>query len=136
MTKIDEAPRKKPINSRAKGVRGELEFAKALTAAGYPATRGQQHAGGSESPDVRCESLRWIHWEIKRTATCQMFSPAQVAQWEAQARRDARTIHPIIVHRWDGSRQWWVRVMTSGRGPYWQTLDDFLAHVEQFRLPA
>jgi len=122
---------KKPINSRAKGARGELEFAKALTAAGYPATRGQQHAGGADSLDVRCPSLSWIHWEVKRTKACQIFAPAQIKQWQAQATRDARTIHPVIAHRWDGSRQWWVRVTTSGHGPYWQTLEDFLQNLPE-----
>ena len=66
-------------------------------------------------------------------ADCKLFSPAQVKAWEAQARRDAGTIHPVIAHRWDGSRQWWVRVLTSGRGPYWQTLEEFLAHVKELR---
>ena len=120
------APRKKPVNSRAKGKRGELEFAHALTALGYPATRGQQRKGGEDSPDVICEGLSWVHWEVKFMATCQMFSPAQVAQWEAQATRDCGTKHPVIAHRWNGARSWWVRVWTSGHGPYWQTLPDFI----------
>lgn len=118
---------KKPINSRAKGKRGELEFAHALTALGFAASRDQQRKGGEDSPDVICEALSWLHWEVKFMATCQMFSPAQVAQWDAQATRDRGTKHPIIAHRWNGARRWWVRTLTTGRGPYWQTLPDFIA---------
>ncbi len=37
--------KKKPVNSRRKGASAELEFAKALTALGHPAERGQQRKG-------------------------------------------------------------------------------------------
>ena len=39
-------------NSRRKGARGELELAAKFTDAGFPARRGQQPAGGPDSPDV------------------------------------------------------------------------------------
>jgi hypothetical protein len=120
---------KKPINSRAKGKRGELQFAKALAELGHPAARGQQRKGGEDSPDVICPSLPWVHWEVKLMASCKMFSPATVADWEAQATRDSGTRHPVLAHRWNGARQWWVRVWTSGRGPYWQALPDFIANL-------
>lgn len=121
------APTKKRVNSRQKGKRGELQLAKALTELGHPARRGQQFAGGKDSPDVVCESLSAWHIECKVTATCQMFSPAQVAAWEAQARRDAGNKYPAIMHRWNGARSWWVRVFNSTvTGPYWQTLEEFL----------
>ena len=53
------------INSRNKGVAGELEFAKYLRAAGFEARRGQQHKGGPDSPDVISDMER-IQWEVKR----------------------------------------------------------------------
>ncbi len=121
-------PRKKPVNSRAKGKRGELELAKTLTALGYPAERGQQRRGGEDSPDVICPPLAGFHIECKVTATCQMHSPAQLAEWDAQARRDAGQFRtPLVVHRWNGCRTWWVRVLTQERRPLWQTLEDFLS---------
>jgi hypothetical protein len=45
------------MNSRNKGKRGELEAAHMLTHEGFPARRGQQFSGGTDSPDVVCESL-------------------------------------------------------------------------------
>lgn len=119
-------PKKKPINSRAKGKRGELELAKRLTELGHPARRGVQFKGGEESPDVVCPSLEGFHIECKLTATCQMFSPAQLMAWDAQARADAGRKVPLVCHRWNGSRQWWVRVLRKTQKPYWQTLEDFL----------
>ena len=53
------------INSRSKGKRGELAWAKVLTFMGFPARRGQQFAGTPDSPDVVCPSLPDIHWEVK-----------------------------------------------------------------------
>ncbi|GAA5514786.1 hypothetical protein Dcar01_03547 [Deinococcus carri] len=119
--------RKKPVNSRAKGANGERELAKVLTDLGYPARRGQQFRGGAESPDVVCESLKGWHIEAKRTATCQMFSPATLKNWMEQARRDCGGRRmPIVIHRWNGARDWWVLVMPYARPWYWQRLDLFL----------
>lgn len=121
---------KKRVNSRRKGKTGELEFARALTDLGFPARRGQQFRGGGESPDVVCESLPGIHWEVKRTGTCQFHSPAQLAGWDAQARRDAGARLPLVAHRWNGSRAWWVRVLLPGRLAIWVPLSDFLAEID------
>lgn len=54
------------MNSRDKGKRGEREWAEVLRAAGFEARRGQQFSGGTESPDVVCSALGWLHWEVKR----------------------------------------------------------------------
>ena len=125
------APKKKPVNSRAKGQRGELELAKVLTDLGYPARRGQQFKGGAESPDVVCEALRekGYHLECKLTKDCKMFSPATLKEWDAQAEADAQAarLRPVVVHRWNGSRAWWVRVQPGGWWmPYWQPLEHWL----------
>lgn len=119
-----------PVNSRAKGKRGELEFAKALTNAGYPARRGIQFRGGQDSPDVICDALDRWHFEVKLYGTCQLFAPATLAEWDAQARADAGYKRPVIAHRWARSG-WWVRTLPgNGARPYWQPLTDWLADVE------
>lgn len=119
-----------PVNSRRKGAGGERELAKRLTELGLPATRGQQFKGGSESPDVVCEALRdkGYHIECKRMKDCKMFSPATLAEWDEQAKRDALggEFVPVIIHRWNGSRQWWCRVHREHKRPYWQPLEDWL----------
>lgn len=126
--------KKKPVNSRAKGKRGELQLAHTLTALGYPAERGQQRKGGEDSPDVLCPSLAGFHIEAKFTATCQLHSPKKLAQWDAQARRDAGQFRtPLVVHRWNGCTTWWVRVLKPGLMPLWLPLPDFLAHLDPWR---
>lgn len=125
-------PKKKPVNSRAKGANGERELARRLAELGFPAKRGQQFRGGVDSPDVVCAGLGGIHFEVKRYAECKMFSPATVKQWEAQARRDAGPDKlPVIAHRWNGQTTWWIRVLPSDVAPFWQTLEEFLAGVER-----
>lgn len=53
------------VNSRQKGKRGELEWRDVLRAAGYTeARRGQQFAGGGDSPDV-VGGPAWTHAEVK-----------------------------------------------------------------------
>ena len=122
--------RKKPINSRTKGASAELELAKILTALGFPASRSQQQKGGADSPDVVCKALSGFHIEAKITQGCKRFSPAMLAEWDAQAIRDAGGLSvPLVVHRWSRQTVWWVRVLQPGRRPYWQALPDFLAEV-------
>jgi Holliday junction resolvase len=124
--------KKKPVNSRAKGAAAELELAKVLTASGFPAERGQQRKGGADSPDVLCPSLTGFHIEAKITASCKLFSPATLTEWDAQAIRDSQGKSvPLVIHRWKRQTTWWVRVLQPGRRPYWQTLPDFLAEVKR-----
>ena len=120
-----------PVNSRRKGATGEREFARALTKRGHPARRGQQFAGGTDSPDVVCESLPGIHWEVKRTGPCALPRAAEVEQWEAQAQRDAAPHRlPVIAHRWNGCRTWFIRPLWDGPR-CWLTLDDFLTWYQE-----
>lgn len=116
-------PKKKPITSRVKGKRGELQLAHAL---GHPAQRGQQWRGGHDSPDAICPSLKAWHIECKLTANCQMFSPAALERWMEQARTDAGGRAPIVIHRWNRAAHWWVLVMPYACPWYWQRLDKFL----------
>jgi Holliday junction resolvase len=55
------------MNSRAKGQRGEREWAEWLNEHfGLTARRGQQHRGGPDSPDV-IGGIPGTHPEVKRT---------------------------------------------------------------------
>ena len=92
-------------NSRAKGIRGELELAEFFKARGIAARRGQQHAGGGDSPDV-VHDLPGIHVECKRTEALQM--------WPAldQAKRDAAEGKtPVVFHR--PSRRPWIVILDA-----------------------
>lgn len=55
-------------NSRQKGKRGELLWRDELRKMGFEARRGQQFAGGGDSPDVVCPSLPRLHCEVKMVA--------------------------------------------------------------------
>ena len=81
------------MNSRNKGKRGELEAAHMLTDRGFPARRGQQFSGGTESPDIICPSLPTVHFEVKRTEAGNPYN------WIAQAKRDAAGKMPVVLHR-------------------------------------
>ncbi|MFH0880318.1 MAG: hypothetical protein V2A34_11445 [Lentisphaerota bacterium] len=81
------------MNSRAKGKRGELEAAHFLTDLGFPARRGQQFSGSPDSPDLVCESLPGIHFEVKFTQKTDLYG------WLAQAKADAGDKLPVVLHR-------------------------------------
>jgi Holliday junction resolvase len=98
------------MNSRAKGARGEREFAEYLRAKGFSARRGQQFAGGPDSPDVISDLP--IHWEVKRVEALQLH-PAM-----AQAIRDCKEgLTPVVAHRRNGGE--WLAIMR---------MDDYLKH--------
>lgn len=84
------------MNSRAKGKRGEREAAALLTANGFPARRGCQFAGSSDSPDITCQALDKIHFEVKRTQRTDFEGSM------AQARADAGNKLPVVLHRKNG----------------------------------
>ncbi len=89
-----------PINSRAKGARGEREWRDQLRNEGFDARRGQQFSGGADSPDVICDSLPGIHWEVKRVQSGNPYI------WMDQAERDAGTEKmPIVAHKRNG-KEW------------------------------
>ena len=102
--KNSRAQSKKPrINSRQKGAQGEREFAEVLKAWGYEARRGQQFAGGGDSPDV-VTNVPGVHFEVKRVQAGNPYG------WLAQAIRDAKTGSvPVVAHRRNG--QDWVAVL-------------------------
>ncbi len=98
-----------PINSRDKGVAGELEFAMVLRSYGFEARRGQQHRGGADSPDV-ITNMTGVQWEVKRVE--------QLNLHKAMAKLVTETdfMHlAAIAHRKNGT-EWLVTVR----------LDDFM----------
>jgi len=95
-------PKKKRINSRAKGCAGEREFAAALKDVGIEARRGQQFSGGKDSPDVVCD-LTGVHFEVKRVQAGNLYN------WLAQAKRDGVGKIPVVAHR--RNQKDWVAIL-------------------------
>jgi Holliday junction resolvase len=95
------------MNSREKGKRGERQWRDELRANGYDARRGQQFSGSADSPDVVCEPLSWIHFEVKAV------EKLNVQDAMDQARRDACRVAPgggkvpIVAHK-RNFREWLV----------------------------
>ena len=81
------------MNSREKGKRGERQWRDELRANGYAARRGQQFSGSPDSPDVVCDSLPWIHFEVKAVERLNIEDAMD------QARRDAGVKVPVVAHR-------------------------------------
>lgn len=85
-------------NGNAKGKVGERELAALLRAQGYTsARRGQQHAGGADSPDV--VGIPGVHLEAKRTERFHLYDAVD------QARRDAGAGMPVVAHRCNNDRR-------------------------------
>jgi hypothetical protein len=105
--------------SRTKGKVGEREAARLLRAHGFVAARrGQQFAGGIESPDV--VGLDGFHIEVKR---CERGS---LHEWLGQAIAEggARDM-PLVLHRRNNGG--WVGIMRA---------DDLLALIRQAKRGA
>lgn len=90
------------MNSKQKGKRGELELANWLKERGHVARRGQQYAGGTDSPDVICETLPEIHIEVKRTEKLNLYKALSQAQFDAMGQAI-----PTVWHR-KNNREWIV----------------------------
>lgn len=92
-------------NGNQKGKVGEREVAALLREHGFEARRGQQFAGGGDSPDV-VHDIPGVHIEVKRTE--------RFLLWDAlaQAGRDAPAGHtPIVLHRMNNRP--WVAVLDA-----------------------
>ena len=89
------------MNSRQKGHRGERQWRDELRANGYAARRGQQFAGSPDSPDVVCESLPWLHFEVKAVERL------NIEEAMDQARRDGTGKTPVVAHK-RNFRSWLV----------------------------
>ena len=96
--------------SKNKGKWGEREVVQLLQAFGFKARRGQQYAGGGDSPDVihnmQLSDDRAIHIEVKRAEKFLLWSSLD------QAREDASPGDiPVVFYR--KSRKPWVVVLTA-----------------------
>jgi len=89
------------MNSRAKGAVGEREWRDQLRNEGFTARRGQQFAGGPDSPDVICEELSNLHMEVKRVQNLNLDKACE------QAERDSRGKPYIVAHR-KNNKKWKV----------------------------
>ena len=94
-----------PINSRAKGCRGERLWRDELRAAGFTARRGQQFAGGTDSPDVICEELKNLHQEVKFVENLNLIKATE------QAERDGAGKPWIVAHK--KNRTPWLVTMNA-----------------------
>lgn len=107
------------MNSRDKGAVGERELANYLKEKGIEARRGQQHAGGGDSPDV-LSAWTDVHIECKRTERLSLYDAVD------QARRDSNGTGrvPIVAHRCNGN----TGPRASCRGDWLVviSLDDFI----------
>lgn len=78
---------------RDKGIRGELEAAKALARLfGCEARRGKQYSGDEDSPDVK-HSIPGLHIEVKRRERFRLREAIE------QAVNDAGESVPVVLHR-------------------------------------
>lgn len=94
------------INSRAKGARGEREWAEWLRDnLGIDARRGQQFAGGPDSPDVI--GLKGTHAEVKRV------EKLNISNAMTQAERDCGDNNlPYVAHRKNGE-EWMITIRAT-----------------------
>lgn len=97
-----------PINSRDKGKRGERDFSKFLTDAGFPARRGAQYAGAGIhqgyddlTPDIVCKKLDEFHFEVKWVESLNIWKAME------QASHDCGERFPVVAHRRNGT-EWLV----------------------------
>ena len=97
-------PKKKRINSRAKGARIEREGRDLLRKYGFKARRGQQYAGGGDSPDLVTNTP--IHWEVKGVEKLNIKNAVD------QALRDCgEGKMPVVLHKTNRSR--WLCTMDA-----------------------
>jgi hypothetical protein len=85
------------MNSRQKGARGERDgaaaWADALKLDPASCRRGQQFAGGTDSPDVVHPLGDTVHLEVKRVERGNPYLWMQQAEWDAGAKI------PVVLHR-------------------------------------
>ena len=108
-----------PINSRAKGKRGELEIANILKEYGYDTRRGVQYNGSDGSPDV--VGLPCIHIEVKRVEALNLDKAMKQSIDDA---RDGEV--PVVMHRKD-RHPWLVTMRLDEWMKFYERWDTFNA---------
>jgi Holliday junction resolvase len=94
------------INSRQKGKRGERAWRDKLREQGFTARRGQQYAGGIESPDVICEELSNLHMEVKFVENLNLDKACE------QATKDSGGKSWIVAHK-KNNKDWKVTMSSD-----------------------
>jgi hypothetical protein len=89
------------LNSRQKGTRGERQWRDELRANGYVARRGQQFSGSPDSPDVVCDALAWVHFEVKAVERLNIEDAMEQARRDA-ARHTSSGLRPPSPQRGEG----------------------------------
>ena len=93
------------VNSIRKGKHGEREAAKYLRSLGFDCRRGQQHAGGPESPDV--VGIPGIHIEVKFGVNGMDLGTSLLASALAQSAREAGDDETFcVLWKRPRTRQW------------------------------
>ena len=93
-------------NSRAKGVRGELEWRDYLREHGIEARRGRQYAGHPDAPDVVTSLDEFTHAEVKRVEALNITKAMEKAEFDCG---DSRV--PYVAHR--KNRKPWLVTMRA-----------------------
>lgn len=86
------------MNSRQKGARFERFVAQLLREHGYEAERGQQHSGGKDSPDVKCNLLN-THIEAKNVEALNIWKALEQSEYDA-----GKDEMPIVVFKRNRSK--------------------------------
>ena len=106
------------VNSKAKGKRGELEWARFCREQGYDVRRttqycgnplrgGALHDGNMDSDSSDCVGLPGIHIEVKRTEHLRLYDAMEQAVRDSRDRDDL----PVVAHRRNNSE--WLVVMRA-----------------------
>jgi hypothetical protein len=82
------------INSKRKGAVGERQWRDKLREQGFDARRGQQFCGSADSPDVVCDAMPKLHFEVKYTERLQIYDAISQAIHDAGDNK-----MPVVVHR-------------------------------------
>lgn len=121
-----------PINSRAKGKRGELEAVKYLKSLGFSDARRTQQYNGLGKGDVMCaESLPRLHLEVKFGVVGLDLGTSLLADALAQAERDAPAGKTwAVLWKPKGARQWRLTAPLTSHYPTVATFahDEHISH--------
>ncbi len=120
------------MNSRAKGARGErlaaAAWAEAIGLDPSQCRRGQQFAGGTDSPDV-VQPITTIHLEVKNTERGNPYV------WMEQAVRDGKGKVPVVLHKRNGE-EWLALVRLSDVRRFAEEIHSAVSDVGQPAVPA
>ena len=111
------------INSRRKGVVGEVEISHILNGYGYETRRGQQFSGANGDADV--VGLPGIHLEIKRVERLNIDKALEqsIRDTYADEIRQGTDLIPVVMHRSNSDRK---KDSTKGTWKVTLRLDDFM----------